>query len=578
MNICRKPPNKTAPEKSDEAALEVYPQEARRNGWSWPPHPFQFLAWLLYFFFALVGFGILVPLLPVHWVPAGYICPGIFFLCHLIVHLTAVSIDPADDSVRQKNYKGPLAAFSRSQHSHVIENRHCHICDVDVSSRSKHCGTCNKCVCGFDHHCMWLNNCVGQRNYWLFLNSVISAILGLLLILLVAFYVFVEFFLNPMRLRTDQHFEGLQNQTDVWFVFLPAAPIETQGPAILALAGVLILLGLLTLFLLGHLLIFHIYLMCHRMTTYEYIVQQRPSQEMKDPDKQLESCPPQVKPIQEMQFYTRSFGYTNPEIQIEDSSGLASGKDLSTFCIHSDGTESKTILFSEQFEAQTRDQPQLQKKKKRKKRKKLHKTPSSLRKERLKMSAVPWSAPLPALQSELSFSAATSSASSSSSLCLSVPPILPKAVTPPGSNAPVQAAGPPADYHSESAESMEEIPVAQTRLGSSASNAAPKGSSRHLPLPAVHFRGEGQMHPNAGPSTESKNCQMPPGKQVEELQASPQTPAVFVSRSSGEPPVLSPWSEDMSSEPSHRKHSSKRHKAGHQDSQLWDSSASSTAA
>ncbi|XP_042293412.1 palmitoyltransferase ZDHHC1 [Sceloporus undulatus] len=575
MNICNKPPNKTAPEKSDEAVLEARPQHARRNGWSWPPHPFQFLAWLLYIFFALVGFGILVPLLPVHWVPAGYICPGVFFLCHLVVHLTAVSIDPADDSVRQKNYKGPLAAFSRSQHAHVIENRHCHICDVDVSSKSKHCGTCNKCVCGFDHHCMWLNNCVGERNYWLFLNSVISAILGLLLILLVAFYVFVEFFLNPMRLRTDQHFEGLKNQTDVWFVFLPAAPVETQAPAILALSGVVILLGLLTLFLLGHLLIFHIYLMWHRMTTYEYIVQQRPPQEMKDPDKQLESCPPQVRPIQEMQFYTGSLGYTNPEIQVEDSSGLASGKDLPKFCLRSDGSESRLIPSPEQSEAQARDQPQLQKKKKKKKRKKLHRT-SSVPEEKSKMSTTPWSSPFPALQPELSITAAISSTSSSSSLHLSVPPILPKVITPPGINGPVQAAGPPADYHSESAESMEEIPVAQTRLGSSAPNAASKSSVRRLPFPAVHFRGGGEKHQNTGPNAESKNCQT--GQQREELELSPKIPAVFVSRSSGEPPVLNPWCDEISSEPSHRKCSSKRHIVPDQDSHIWDSSASSTAA
>uniref|UniRef100_A0ACB8EAP3 Palmitoyltransferase zdhhc1 n=1 Tax=Sphaerodactylus townsendi TaxID=933632 RepID=A0ACB8EAP3_9SAUR len=392
MNICNKPPNKTAPEKTnDEAASELQSQHTRRNGWSWPPHPFQFIAWLLYLFFALVGFGILVPLLPVHWVPAGYICPGVFFLCHLIVHLTAVSIDPADDSVREKNYRGALATFNRSQHAHVIENRHCHICDVNVSSRSKHCGTCNKCVSGFDHHCMWLNNCVGERNYWLFLNSVISAILGLLLILPIAFYVFVEFFLNPMKLRTNQHFEGLKNQTDVWFVFLPAAPIETQAPAILALTGILIFLGLLTLFLLGHLLFFHIYLIWHRMTTYEYIVQQRPPREMKEPDKQLESCPSQVRHIQEMQFYSGSLGYTNPEVQGEDS-GLASGKDLPKFCMRSDGSDSKIILSPEISETQVGIPPQ-KKKKKRKRRKDL----SSLAEERSREMVAPWSS-LPVLQ------------------------------------------------------------------------------------------------------------------------------------------------------------------------------------
>lgn len=115
-----------------------------------------------------------------------------------------------------------------------------------------------------------------------------SALLGVLLLVLVATYVFVEFFVNPMRLRTNQHFEGrcgfltqtsfnhctpdpwlstdclclavLKNHTDVWFVFLPAAPVETQAPAILALAALLILLGLLSTALLGHLLCFHIYL------------------------------------------------------------------------------------------------------------------------------------------------------------------------------------------------------------------------------------------------------------------------------------------------------------------------------
>lgn len=42
----------------------------------------------------------------------------------------------------------------------------------------------------------------------LFLNSVLSAILGLGLLLLVAFYVFVEFFVDPTVLRSDQHFDG----------------------------------------------------------------------------------------------------------------------------------------------------------------------------------------------------------------------------------------------------------------------------------------------------------------------------------------------------------------------------------
>ncbi|XP_037018578.1 tubulin polymerization-promoting protein family member 3 isoform X1 [Artibeus jamaicensis] len=306
MNICNKPSNKTAPEKSVWTAPsqasgpspELQGQRSRRNGWSWPPHPLQIVAWLLYLFFAVIGFGVLVPLLPYHWVPAGYACMGAIFAGHLVVHLTAVSIDPADANVRDKSYAGPLPIFNRSQHAHVIEDLHCNLCDVDVSARSKHCSACNKCVCGFDHHCKWLNNCVGERNYWLFLHSVASALLGVLLLVLVATYVFVEFFVNPMRLRTNHHFEVLKNHTNVWFVFLPAAPVETQAPAILALAALLILLGLLSTALLGHLLCFHIYLMWHKLTTYEYIVQHRPPQEARGAHRQLESCPPKMRPIQ----------------------------------------------------------------------------------------------------------------------------------------------------------------------------------------------------------------------------------------------------------------------------------------
>ncbi|XP_032342425.1 probable palmitoyltransferase ZDHHC1 isoform X4 [Camelus ferus] len=321
MNICNKPSNKTAPEKSvwtasaqaSRPSPELQGQRSRRNGWSWPPHPLQIVAWLLYLFFAVIGFGVLVPLLPHHWVPAGYACMGTIFAGHLVVHLTAVSIDPADANVRDKSYAGPLPIFNRSQHAHVIEDLHCNLCDVDVSARSKHCSACNKCVCGFDHHCKWLNNCVGERNYRLFLHSVASALLGVLLLVLVATYVFVEFFVNPMRLRTNRHFEVLKNHTDVWFVFLPAAPVETQAPAILALAALLILLGLLSSALLGHLLCFHFYLMWHKLTTYEYIVQHRPPQEAKGAHRELESCPPKMRPIQEMEFYMRTFSHVRPE-------------------------------------------------------------------------------------------------------------------------------------------------------------------------------------------------------------------------------------------------------------------------
>ncbi|NWI08709.1 ZDHC1 palmitoyltransferase, partial [Crypturellus soui] len=487
MNIC-KPPNKTAPENLGEAAAELQVQRARRNGWSWPPHPFQIIAWLLYLFFALVGFGILVPLLPLHWLPAGYICPGVCFIYHLVVHVTAVSIDPADTNVRKKNYLGPLATFNRSQHAHVIENRHCHVCDVDVSAKSKHCGTCNKCVCGFDHHCKWLNNCVGKRNYWFFLNSVVSAILGLGLLLLVAFYVFVEFFINPTKLRSDQQFEVLKNHTDVWFVFLPAAPVETQAPAILVSAGIFILLSLTTVFLLGHLLTFHIYLMWNKLTTYEYILQQRPQQEVKEVDKPLESCPSQLKPS-----------------QVFVCSILISKKKthFSKLYIPNKEADPKQSLSPDLPSFQATGPSQQQKKRRKKK---MHKTPSSAKDRRSKTHTRPWPS-FPDAQ------ACATSAPHSPHLLVPTFPVRAAFLT--GSIGPVRAAGPPGDYHSESAESMDEIPVARTRLGSTA---------LHRPS--------------------KRNGSLERG-----LELVSKIPAVFVSKSSGEPHVPQPLASDSTSEP-----------------------------
>ncbi|XP_069724353.1 palmitoyltransferase ZDHHC1 isoform X1 [Phaenicophaeus curvirostris] len=566
MNICNKPPNKVAPENLGETFPEVQVQRARRNGWSWPLHHFQITAWLLCIFFALVGFGILVPLLPHHWLCAGYICPGVCFIYHLVVHLTSVSIDPADANVREKNYLGPLATFNRNQHAHVIENHHCHICDVDVSAKSKHCGTCNKCVYGFDHHCKWLNNCVGKRNYWFFLNSVLSAILGLGLLLLVACYVFVEFFVDPMMLRSDWHFGALKNNTDRWFVFLPAAPVETQASALLVTAGVFILLSLVTVILLGHLLTFHIYLMRNKMTTYEYILQQRCQQEAKEVDKQQESCP-----SQNIDFLSGGSGYADRGIQVEFST-VTSGKVFSKLYVHNDEADPKQStsrdVLSLYFEVASQQQ--------KKRRKKMHAAFPSGMDNGSKPHARSWPS-FPDPQSEVPATAVATSPSHG--LRLLVPAFPPRASVPHSSIGLIQAAGPPADYHSESAESMDEIPVAQTRLGSTAHHRPPKNNSsnsQHCPLSTDNPRGKRKKNLYPGHKVKRKSCQQ--NRRVDrDLELFSKIPAVFVSKSSGELHVSQPQPCESTSEPHHRKCISKQH-VGRDDPYFKDIRTNTTAA
>ncbi|XP_022437025.1 probable palmitoyltransferase ZDHHC11B isoform X3 [Delphinapterus leucas] len=206
-------------------------------------------------------------------------------LFHLLVHLIVLSIDPADANVRLKNYSRTVPTFDRSKHAHVIQRQYCHLCEVAVTVKAKHCSTCNKCVSGFDHHCKWLNNCVGSRNYWYFFTSVASAAAGLLCMVATLLYIFTQYFINPAGLRTDPHYRSISDQ-NTWLLLLPLFPVRTSTPVFLGIGALTLLLELVSLLLLGHLLLFHLYLRAKKLSTFEYIMQN---------DKQRSSKPLAVK-------------------------------------------------------------------------------------------------------------------------------------------------------------------------------------------------------------------------------------------------------------------------------------------
>ena len=155
----------------------------RHNGWSCPWHPFQFIAWFFILLFTVAHYGILAFYVPGLWRIAAYavsllafwidftisVCgcflellrnylvsffvvvillptvyhsidltlvqiPGIVLLVHIIANIVTTSINPAEPAVLRKLQSGrrlrPI--FDRSVHKHVIEDRHCHLCEIDV--------------------------------------------------------------------------------------------------------------------------------------------------------------------------------------------------------------------------------------------------------------------------------------------------------------------------------------------------------------------------------------------------------------------------------------------------------------
>ena len=147
-------------------------RKVRKNGWTFPLHPLQFMAWFFYFYFLFTLFTLFIPNLSASCDRIlCYTFGGLIFLVHFVIHILSVSANPSDDGViakcdaRRGSRIFPLGTFDRTKHEHVIENQFCYICEVSVSPRAKHCSVCNKCVQSFDHHCKWLNNCVGGKNY-----------------------------------------------------------------------------------------------------------------------------------------------------------------------------------------------------------------------------------------------------------------------------------------------------------------------------------------------------------------------------------------------------------------------------
>ncbi|TMS11369.1 putative palmitoyltransferase ZDHHC11 [Larimichthys crocea] len=281
MNCFSQRLRRTSPVHGSSRNELVPSQPPRMNGWSWPPQVLQVVGWLLYIYLAIVSFGIYIPLLPTPWNYIVYAVMAVACIVHFFTHIAAVTIDPADASVRAKqSYSGPMPLFDRTKQTHVIQDLRCYLCDVKVGPKVKHCGVCNKCVEDFDHHCKWLNTCVGGRNYWCFFVALSSATLGVFVLVAVILFIFIQHYLDPNSLRTDPQFDTMLGN-GTWLVFLPLAPIKTSSAGLLIIAFITVMLSVISLLLLGHLLCFHLYLFYKGISTYDYVKMQRQKESRK---------------------------------------------------------------------------------------------------------------------------------------------------------------------------------------------------------------------------------------------------------------------------------------------------------